>query len=93
VVVLPLYLQIYLEWNGIFWVQRQNMGSKARYRLSMAYDSNRDRTIVRGGLKADTNFGDTWEIKIETVPERHHSKEVEIDLWLGFEPLGHTWGV
>ena len=55
------------EWDGTFWIQRQNMRPKARRGHSMAYDSDRDRIILFGGVEISDNLGDTWERKIDTV--------------------------
>lgn len=55
------------EWDGTFWMQRQNMRPRARRGHSMAYDSDRDRIILFGGVEISDNLGDTWELKIDTV--------------------------
>lgn len=56
------------EWNGTNWMQRQNMGPSPRGGHSMAYDSERKRVVLFGGNSAQI-LGDTWELKIVTIPE------------------------
>ena len=60
------------EWDGKLWTQRQDIGPSARWSHSMAYDSDRQRTVLFGGLSAfgplddpnlpDNLLGDTWEL-------------------------------
>jgi hypothetical protein len=56
-------------WNGKSWIQRQDIGPPARFGASMAYDSDRDTTVLFGGRgAADTGANptlhDTWELTI-----------------------------
>jgi Galactose oxidase, central domain/Kelch motif len=52
------------EWNGVRWIQRQNMGAYPRDSHSMTYDSDRKRVVLFGGLGKSGILGDTWELKI-----------------------------
>jgi Galactose oxidase, central domain len=54
------------EWNETFWTKRQNMGPSARGGHALAYDSDRDRTVLFGGgaLNSAVLLGDTWELAI-----------------------------
>jgi len=51
----------------ILWTQRADFGPSARSASAMAYDSNRSRTVLFGGVgntpqnAAVPFFGDTWE--------------------------------
>lgn len=54
------------DWKGILWAQRQNMDPPARAWHSMAYDSDRDRAVLFGGVnETNTFFADTWELRIK----------------------------
>ena len=48
------------EWDGKHWTQRQDIGPGARAFAAIAYDSQRQRTVLFGGA-GQTLFGDTWE--------------------------------
>jgi hypothetical protein len=55
------------EWDGRLWTQRQDMGPSARYATALAYDSQRDRVVLFGGIAYGLPygyFGDTWELAI-----------------------------
>lgn len=45
----------------ITWTQRQDIGPSARFGASLAFDSDRSRTVLFGGQAADDLKGDTWE--------------------------------
>ena len=47
----------------ILWTQKQDAGPAPRVYSAMAYDSNRGRTVLFGGLGGAGvgNLGDTWE--------------------------------
>lgn len=51
------------EWNGSVWTQAATIGPIARADHAMAYDSQRGRTVLFGGLAASggSALGDTWE--------------------------------
>jgi len=52
------------EWNGDDWTQRLDLTTSppARWAHAMAYDNDRQRTILFGGLTGTTTaFDDTWE--------------------------------
>jgi Galactose oxidase, central domain len=54
------------RWTGKFWVQVQDMGPPPRRWHSMAYDTERDRVVLFGGiLLTNTNYGDTWELEVQ----------------------------
>lgn len=57
------------DWDGSAWTQRQNMGPSSRSGYSMAYDSERKRVVLFGGVGSSGYLGDTWELKILTIPE------------------------
>ena len=57
------------DWDGSNWTQRQNMGPSSRSGYSMAYDSERKRVVLFGGAGSSGYLGDTWELKILTIPE------------------------
>jgi len=56
------------EWDGRAWTQRQNMGPIARDGTALAYDSQRDRVVLFGGLNREGGvanmLNDTWELAI-----------------------------
>ena len=54
------------EWKDLRWTQRQNMGPPKRTAHDMAYDIQRERLVLFGGLdlKPVIKFGDTWELAI-----------------------------
>lgn len=54
------------EWDGSLWAQRQDMGPPVRSGAALAYDKQRDRVVLFGGLPyAALDFsGDTWELAI-----------------------------
>jgi hypothetical protein len=57
------------EWNGILWTKRQNMGPIMRGGHALAYDSDRDRVVLFGGMLTNSHgvnieMGDTWELSI-----------------------------
>jgi hypothetical protein len=56
------------EWNGSLWTERQNMGPSSRRWHAMAYDRDRQRTVLFGGQwfksGAPKLLGDTWELAI-----------------------------
>ena len=60
------------EWDGRVWTQRQNMGPKAREDPALAYDSQRDRVVLFGGLDHQGEvphiLDDTWELAIVEQP-------------------------
>ncbi len=46
----------------ILWTQRTNFGPSPRSASAIAYDSNRGRTVLFGGISSAGDFlGDTWE--------------------------------
>jgi hypothetical protein len=59
------------EWKDLRWTQRQDMGPPNRAAHSMAYDSERQRTVLFGGIGSSdlsTVLGDTWELAINPPP-------------------------
>lgn len=48
------------EWDGSEWVQTADTGPMARYQHAVAFDSNRKRTVLFGGIVGTQDFGDTW---------------------------------
>jgi hypothetical protein len=52
------------DWKGSLWTQRQNMGPPGRAFHSMAYDRDRNRVVLFGGIGPGTGFNDTWELTI-----------------------------
>jgi len=56
------------EWNGSLWTERQNMGPSSRRWHAMAYDRDRQRTVLFGGQRhtsgAPQLLGDTWELAV-----------------------------
>jgi hypothetical protein len=63
------------EWDGEHWTLRQDMGPTPRWGHALAFDSQRGRPVLFGGvsvLPGDANvassvLGDTWEAKLEEV--------------------------
>jgi hypothetical protein len=57
------------QWDGRHWIERQNMGPRARMAAGLAFDSTRNRYVLFGGAGAPapgssdsfTALGDTWE--------------------------------
>ena len=43
------------------WTQKQDIGPAARRAHAMAYDSNRGRSVLFGGITDNQLFNDTWE--------------------------------
>ena len=64
----PQYLNDTWQWDGKIWTQRQDIGPKPRYEHTMVYDLSRDKTVLFGGGDSAGRMGDTWELKIETIP-------------------------
>ena len=51
------------QWDGSRWAEMQNMGPSARLRAGMAYDSDRLKVVLFGGITDPAlNLGDTWEL-------------------------------
>ena len=48
------------EWDGQHWTERQDIGPAARAFAGMAYDSQRQRSVLFGGT-GQSLFADTWE--------------------------------
>lgn len=67
-------------WNGTTWTQASTVGP-VRARPSMAFDAERDRTILFGGYSAGNSLGDTWswdgagwtQIGVSGPAPRHNS--------------------
>jgi len=63
------------EWDGEHWTLRQDMGPAPRWGHALAFDSQRGRAVLFGGvsvLPGDPNvassvLGDTWEAELEDV--------------------------
>jgi len=49
------------EWDGSSWSQIGSNAPQARSAHAMAYDSQRDRTVLFGGAIPGAYIGDTWE--------------------------------
>jgi len=49
------------EWDGGNWTQVEDIGPSARKWFAMAYDRNRNRLVLFGGLTASGASGETWE--------------------------------
>jgi len=49
------------EWDGGNWTQVDDMEPSARSSLAVAYDRNRDRLVLFGGLTDNVASGETWE--------------------------------
>jgi N-acetylneuraminic acid mutarotase len=47
--------------SKVLWTQRANFGPSARYQSAIAFDSNRNRTVLFGGGTLQSPLGDTWE--------------------------------
>jgi len=47
--------------DGENWTQYEDIGPAPRSRHAMAYDSNRQRTVLFGGSTGNLNLNDTWE--------------------------------
>lgn len=60
------------EWDGRSWTQRQNMGPIGRGGPALAYNSQRDRVVLFGGLSREGGvanlLNDTWELAITEPP-------------------------
>jgi hypothetical protein len=75
------------EWNGTNWVLRHNMPvNEERFRVAMAYDSARQRTVRFGGGGSGGVWGDTWAwngitwTRLTTVgPPARHSAQLAYD--------------
>jgi hypothetical protein len=59
------------QWDGKRWTQRQDIGPSPRWGHAMAFDSDRSRTVLFGGVseepsEADTvaALDDTWEATV-----------------------------
>jgi len=53
------------DWKGSLWAQRQNIGPSGRAFHSMAYDRDRNRVVLFGGIDPGRGFNDTWELTIK----------------------------
>ena len=49
------------EWDGSFWTQLADIGPSPRLSHALAYDPNRDRTVLFGGASGQMLLADTWE--------------------------------
>lgn len=49
------------EWDGTSWIQLATTGPPAGGSIAMAYDSDRGRTVLYGGIIGSTLVGQTWE--------------------------------
>ena len=64
------------EWAGATWTQRQDIGPSARWGLAVAYDADRERTVLFGGVSVPPGDGavttsvlaDTWEATVKAAP-------------------------
>jgi len=66
------------EWDGKRWTQRQDIGPSSRWLHAMAYDPDRQSTVLFGGLSGfapegdltlpDRLLGDTWELPSVSDP-------------------------
>jgi 5'-nucleotidase-like protein len=66
------------EWDGRHWTERQDMGPSPRWLHAIAYDSERQRVVLFGGVSAfapDDDaalaarlLGDTWEAPTASTP-------------------------
>lgn len=50
------------QWDGKNWVLLNNTGPGLRSWHAMAYDSDRNRTVLFGGWYGGSSFNDTWEL-------------------------------
>ena len=55
--------------DGNLWRQNEDIGPIPRSHHAMAYDAKRDRVVLFGGFGSVAPFGDTWELRIESIPE------------------------
>jgi len=49
------------EWDGTDWTHRGSAGPTSRSSFDVAYDSARERVVLRGGLGSGAVLADTWE--------------------------------
>jgi hypothetical protein len=52
------------EWKDLRWTQRQDMGPPNRAGHGMAYDGQRERAVLFGGIASNSLLGDTWELAL-----------------------------
>jgi hypothetical protein len=57
------------EWDGGLWTQRQDIGPPTRAGYDLAYDNQRERVVLFGGLATGhgsslSGLNDTWELAI-----------------------------
>jgi hypothetical protein len=58
----PAALNDTWEWDGVVWQQRQPASiPRRRFGHAMAYDLNRDQTVLIGGFNGTEYLPDTWE--------------------------------
>jgi len=65
------------EWDGQLWTARQDIGPAPRWGHAVAFDSDRGRPVLFGGLTAapgdvsaaDHLLGDTWETSVPAPPQ------------------------
>jgi hypothetical protein len=57
------------KWDGKYWSQSEDIGPSPRSNHAMAYHAKRDRVVLFAGGLAGVNIGDTWELKIESIPK------------------------
>jgi len=80
------------EWDGEDWVKRLDLltSPPARWAHLMAYDEDRQRTILFGGLAGVTGqYGDTWEYDGHTWQQifSDHAPAARWDALLVYDPL------
>ncbi|WP_425273152.1 hypothetical protein [Paraburkholderia steynii] len=57
------------SWDGRFWTQRQNIGPQTRSGHAMAFDSNRKKMVLFGGIgPTKESLSDTWELAERSTP-------------------------
>ena len=49
------------QWDGQSWTQVNDIGPRARSEAAMAYDDQRQQTVLFGGTSGSVAFNDTWE--------------------------------
>jgi hypothetical protein len=76
------------EWDGQHWTSRQDIGPAPRWGHALAFDSDRVRPVLFGGLTAapgdasaaDHLLGDTWEISVTATSAATQPKLTRLTL-------------
>jgi len=83
------------EWSGSVWVQVATTGPSARYRHTMAHDTQRGRTVLFGGVGVADTWewnGSAWTQVVTTGPSLRYGHAMAYDSQRGLTVLFGGYG-